>query len=429
MSKRSHGPIVFRIRGAAEEGNAFCVGADEARVAVTARHVVNYLESVEALVPGHPPFRLKVLTLWHRHDLAILQVPRNFPAVSLPCASQLTDTRVGQLSGRLETSGYPHGAATVISSRDLRLRGASILDPGTENVLMAQLEVGLPKGMSGSPVMVKDGGRLVCVGMVVLGGAGAGQSALLGSDILVDAANQVARPAVIVPAQRLLVRPVGDPDPPLPTARANDPTTFFIRDRVDVLDLRDTEFVPEDRHAIPISESRRDVALTLMKTSTAMEQFINLSKTSGPLNEFECTTHEWDAREVVPIGRNNEQNLRSYELAIDVSRAALRRPERIEFRVRSFNKYMAAEHWWTSVLVSCRCDRQELVLLYRPERKLEIGLELKQRSIKQSRCWSPFEGNHTLDTSPGRIAWTIDHPEMGVEYALFWARAPFEVPQ
>jgi hypothetical protein len=130
-------------------------------------------------------------------DWVALHLDRPAAEAPLRLVEGVASSCLHELSGRLETPGF----RGVGGSLSLRLCGVPW---GEQKVLRGQVRGGLPRGASGSPLTVRLPDGVAVLGMLYLGGEGAGQSDFHGSDYLLDVLHRHSLEPQTIAALRVL---------------------------------------------------------------------------------------------------------------------------------------------------------------------------------------------------------------------------------
>lgn len=198
---RPHAVVRIVARGACL-GSGFIVGRN---AILTCAHVVHdprlgqlapeqltvVVESAPAK-PSSETHQARVGQVRHRwrqaakssDDYALLSTLDPLEAEPLTFLEGLTSAALAGLSGHLCVHGYRGIEGEPGMASGLRVRGTRWLQEPLALLRTAQLDGGLPAGLSGAPVLVGTTEGLSVAGMVMLGGEGAASSAFYGTDLL-----------------------------------------------------------------------------------------------------------------------------------------------------------------------------------------------------------------------------------------------------
>lgn len=146
-----------------------------ARFVLTCGHVVHDSNSVEVISQkGSTSARIQKVD--ESLDLALLEVSQPIPAPNAKFSDfSLPSGGVLRTAGVQETPGHPDELS--VAEIELKYRNKNDADG---QVLDFQLEGGARPGYSGGPVIAEEGGALLCVGVMRLGGPGASSSYAIG---------------------------------------------------------------------------------------------------------------------------------------------------------------------------------------------------------------------------------------------------------
>ena len=150
-----------------------------------------------------------------RWDLALLTLPSPITPAGPAFLHEVTWSHSSYLKEcELQAFGYPG----MEDGESLRRQPVSAKMPSfqTESNRLAdlQLEGGLPAGCSGGPVLMEFQDRLLCLGIIYLGGEKSGSSRLIAADTIVAFLHKHGvEPSALVDAQQVLV--------PTPTTAEN----------------------------------------------------------------------------------------------------------------------------------------------------------------------------------------------------------------
>jgi len=140
-------------------------------------------------------------------DYALLTTTSALSPAPLVWLSDITPAELARLSGQLHVQGYRArtGEHGIVSG--LQLRGVQWLDVPDSALRSAQLEGGIPAGLSGAPVLVQELQSWLVVGMMCRGGEETDVSLFFGADVLLaflrgHGLEPRIRPAAVPPGLR-----------------------------------------------------------------------------------------------------------------------------------------------------------------------------------------------------------------------------------
>lgn len=117
-------------------------------------------------------------------DWALLRSEQPLAVAPLPLLRGVTPALLQAWAGKLQVQGRTGVRGQAVCAQGLTAGGAKWAEVPAGTLRSAQLEGGIPAGLSGAPVLIDADGVLLVVGMLVLGKSGAPTSFFHGSDVL-----------------------------------------------------------------------------------------------------------------------------------------------------------------------------------------------------------------------------------------------------